>query len=1092
MKLINLISIIFFLNFSLISSAQVIKVCAGEENIELHAENYQLGFIEWQKSYDNENWMMIHNENDLIYNFLPTETAYYRAINKSAYCDPSESQVTLIQFKPQADAGKDRIVNGDFTYLHGNVIPGANVTWTIQSGAGGVLETPNKTTTKFTGIPGNTYKLKYKVQNDCGNSSKTVTVKFIENEYYDNLVVVDETDEITSTEAELANGIYKIAFGDPVPEIQEETILIGIVDDGFMRKVEDFTQDGNYFVLNTSEAKLEDIFKSGGLELGKFVTIGDFDETGKSVNNGSLSGMNQLTHMPTRAELKTNENLKTGAHYYLIENTVESQLEGVSMKSGSHNTTPVDYGIDGANEEENALALTFNFDNTQLIDEGGLNIKLDGEINFIPNLVGDIEIKATPPFLRKVNIGVNNAQLIATAKLTATADFQYESESYDFSLYTLKKKVVVVIGGVPTLLNIKVVFNGTLGFSAEGNATYIADFKDTYTVNAGLKYESSEWSSYFNDSNEMSFKDNLTANVGMTGSLEFGPIIYLTINGFAGPYVDTKMTSDLGLCASTENMDFNWGVNFDVGAKLTVGAHAYLFKQELFDKSKTWENRKMFSERNPYAIVPLAGNNQKYIIGQPLEYPLKVQVTSKNGYYSKNAFVTFEVQDESGTVSQKIVPTNSEGIAETIFTPTSTTGTAQVKAFVRTCDFDYITYAPIVFNAIEDGINPACENSSLTASYEIIENNIEPVGHMGTPPYTYSTDLINYNQTKPSLLLIENQDYQLAVKDSNDCRAIVNYKHNDANNPSSCAYSDLALSLETNGTTITAFATGGTPPYLYSINNLGFSDTSVFSDLYYGVKYTVTVKDAVDCIYERDIIIQFGNGGPIPTEGLVAYYPFSGNANDESGNGNHGAITGATFVNGVKGSALRTKGVHSAGSYANPDHVRINNSSTLQFSNAFSISYWIRIEGEQGQGYGAGCGDYYVSGRYGVSIGKSGDRTGFRILDYENSSNIAMNPYNGGFFAGVSEIPSGFQNWRHMVYIIETDKIIIYVNGVLLNIVNDYSDFARLNTQDLYIGAEWNFLCYGTFWGALDGMIDEVRIYNRTLTEAEVQALANE
>ena len=34
----------------------------------------------------------------------------------------------------------------------------------------------------------------------------------------------------------------------------------------------------------------------------------------------------------------------------------------------------------------------------------------------------------------------------------------------------------------------------------------------------------------------------------------------------------------------------------------------------------------------------------------------------------------------------------------------------------------------------------------------------------------------------------------------------------------------------------------------------------------------------------------------VPTDGLVAYYPFNGNANDESGNGNHGTVNGATLT----------------------------------------------------------------------------------------------------------------------------------------------------------------------------------------------------
>ena len=40
----------------------------------------------------------------------------------------------------------------------------------------------------------------------------------------------------------------------------------------------------------------------------------------------------------------------------------------------------------------------------------------------------------------------------------------------------------------------------------------------------------------------------------------------------------------------------------------------------------------------------------------------------------------------------------------------------------------------------------------------------------------------------------------------------------------------------------------------------------------------------------------------VPTGGLVAYYPFNGNANDASGNGNHGTVNGATLANDQNGN----------------------------------------------------------------------------------------------------------------------------------------------------------------------------------------------
>ena len=51
----------------------------------------------------------------------------------------------------------------------------------------------------------------------------------------------------------------------------------------------------------------------------------------------------------------------------------------------------------------------------------------------------------------------------------------------------------------------------------------------------------------------------------------------------------------------------------------------------------------------------------------------------------------------------------------------------------------------------------------------------------------------------------------------------------------------------------------------------------------------------------------------VPTNGLVGWWPFNGNANDESGNGNHGTVNGATLAadrNGNAGKAYSFDGVN--------------------------------------------------------------------------------------------------------------------------------------------------------------------------------------
>jgi hypothetical protein len=80
----------------------------------------------------------------------------------------------------------------------------------------------------------------------------------------------------------------------------------------------------------------------------------------------------------------------------------------------------------------------------------------------------------------------------------------------------------------------------------------------------------------------------------------------------------------------------------------------------------------------------------------------------------------------------------------------------------------------------------------------------------------------------------------------------------------------------------------------------------------------------------------------VPTNGLVGWWPFNGNANDESGNGNHGTVNGATLAAdrfGNAGKAYSFDGVD--------DFVQISNNPLLEPSNSISISAWVFIDSNQ-------------------------------------------------------------------------------------------------------------------------------------------------
>ena len=75
----------------------------------------------------------------------------------------------------------------------------------------------------------------------------------------------------------------------------------------------------------------------------------------------------------------------------------------------------------------------------------------------------------------------------------------------------------------------------------------------------------------------------------------------------------------------------------------------------------------------------------------------------------------------------------------------------------------------------------------------------------------------------------------------------------------------------------------------------------------------------------------------VPTNGLVGYWPFNGNANDVSGNGNNGTVNGATLTTdrfGNANSAYSFDGVD--------DFINKNNWSSLNGNQDFSVNFWLK------------------------------------------------------------------------------------------------------------------------------------------------------
>jgi PKD repeat protein len=212
------------------------------------------------------------------------------------------------------------------------------------------------------------------------------------------------------------------------------------------------------------------------------------------------------------------------------------------------------------------------------------------------------------------------------------------------------------------------------------------------------------------------------------------------------------------------------------------------------------------------------------------------------------------------------------------------------------------------------------------------------------------------------------------------------------------------------------------------------------------------------------------------SQGLMAYYPFDGNANDASGNNNNPVFNNARLTAdrfGNPNSAYHFNGVN--------NYMRVRNNPSLNMANKISISLWVKPTG------------YYTGLCYNNMMVMKGD------IDYleGNYSVRFSDAYTGctdptttkEMFYGAPGIAAPapivqLNQWYHVVFTCDGNMTRIYVDCVLR--ANSPQGNAKFtNPYDLFIG-HMNTSQY-PYW--LNGDLDDIRIYNRALSKDEVMEL---
>ena len=199
----------------------------------------------------------------------------------------------------------------------------------------------------------------------------------------------------------------------------------------------------------------------------------------------------------------------------------------------------------------------------------------------------------------------------------------------------------------------------------------------------------------------------------------------------------------------------------------------------------------------------------------------------------------------------------------------------------------------------------------------------------------------------------------------------------------------------------------------------------------------------------------------VPTNGLVGWWPFNGNANDESGNGNNGTVIGATLTadrNEFSNSAYNFDGVN--------DFIQFNTTNLPNLKSDRTISIWFLKQNNNS-----------IWTHTALSYGSSSKSNAIMIGVGSNNS-IAIQ----GWEDDISTTQKSSNNWENITFSISQEIGKVYYNGLL--IANQNVTTWNTILSVFILGSRCD-LANSYFFGK----IDDVAIYNRALTDQEIKQL---
>lgn len=197
-----------------------------------------------------------------------------------------------------------------------------------------------------------------------------------------------------------------------------------------------------------------------------------------------------------------------------------------------------------------------------------------------------------------------------------------------------------------------------------------------------------------------------------------------------------------------------------------------------------------------------------------------------------------------------------------------------------------------------------------------------------------------------------------------------------------------------------------------------------------------------------------------PPSGMVGWWPADGNGNDIQGANNALLQNGTTFAAGQVGQAFSFDGVN--------DYASIPYSTNWEFgANNFTIDFWL----------------YKVSNLHGYIARDATTLFSPWIIGSNDKIYMTSNGSSWDIVSGASMGMIPVNTWTHIAVTRNGSTFTVYNNG---NVVSTWVSSAAIapNANPLSIGKVQNQTNF-------NGRIDELEIFNRALTQSEIQSIVN-